>query len=652
MVNGLNAVAGAGTYALVNPGVSLAADAITVGLIYKPSQVTPVGAAATLTTSAAFNLTQRQPLAQTFQQTSTSEKFTVVVNHFKSKGSSAGGAGDTDAIDGQGASNGTRTRQAQDLAAWLATNPTGTTDSDYLIIGDLNSYAKEDPVTTLANAGYNSVLPITSYSYVFDGQVGSLDHALATSSLAAQVTGAEKWHINADEPSVLDYNTDFKSAGQIISLYNADPYRSSDHDPVIVGLNLAIPTISIQATDGNAAEAGNDGGTFRISRSGGGSLALNVTYTVVGQASANDYTPSLTGTATIAANQSFVDVTVAPVDDNLVEGNETVILSLVDGIDYNLSANSSATVTIADNDTQPNPQPQPDPQPNPQPDPQPNPQPDPQPDPTPNPYNCGCEDLEKLVNDSQNGTISNGNPPNDLILGSDNNDLIFGEIGNDTILGMSGDDLIFGNQDRDMISGNKGDDTIFAGKDDDFVRGGQDNDLIFGDFGNDTVCGDLGNDTVFGMLGDDILLGNKGDDVLNGNQGKDTVCGGEGNDLARGGQDDDLVLGGSGDDTVYGDMGNDTISGCEGNDLLIGGKGRDVFVLAQGQGSDIITDFIVGEDLLGLTNNLTFGNLTITQESGNQAGNTLIRVTATNELLVSLIGVSAGSINASTIAII
>ncbi|WP_159467752.1 ExeM/NucH family extracellular endonuclease [Dyadobacter sp. 3J3] len=240
LVDGLNAEAGSNIYTYVNPG-SIATDAITVGIIYKKDKVVPVGSPATLTTSAAFNLVGRQPLAQTFKQISNDETFTVVVNHFKSKGSSAGAAGDTDTNDGQGSSNGTRTRQADDLSAWLATKPTGTSDTDYLILGDLNAYAKEDPITRLATAGYNNLLPVTSYSYVFDGQVGSLDHALATGSLQSQVTGAEKWHINADEPSVLDYNTEFKTASQVSSFYNADQFRASDHDPIIIGLNLAKP---------------------------------------------------------------------------------------------------------------------------------------------------------------------------------------------------------------------------------------------------------------------------------------------------------------------------------------------------------------------------------------------------------------------------
>lgn len=264
LVTTLNAVAGAGTYAFIDPGVSLATDQITVGAIYKPSKVTPVGNAATLSTSAAFNIVGRQPLAQTFQDAS-GQQFTLVVNHFKSKGSSSGGVGDADAGDGQGLSNGTRTRQSQDLAAWLATEPTGSTDADYLIVGDLNAYAKEDPLTTLTMAGYKNLLPDSTYSYVFNGQLGSLDHALGSASLASQVTGADKWHINADEPTVLDYNTEFKSASQVTSLYAPNQFRASDHDPVIIGLNLGTFAGTVGA-DTLIGSNGND--TYTVNNIG------------------------------------------------------------------------------------------------------------------------------------------------------------------------------------------------------------------------------------------------------------------------------------------------------------------------------------------------------------------------------------------------
>ncbi|GHB68230.1 ExeM/NucH family extracellular endonuclease [Persicitalea jodogahamensis] len=272
LVNGVNAATAPGTFAIIDPGTSISTDAITVGIIYKPAKVTPVGAAATLTTSAAFNATGRQPLAQTFKENATNAEFTVVANHWKSKGSSAGGAGDADINDGQGASNGTRTRQAQDLAAWLATNPTGTSDADYLVLGDLNAYAEEDPLTALENAGYVNLVPNTTYSYVFDGFFGALDHALGSPSMVSQVTGATKWHINADEPLVLDYNTENKTVGQQNSLYNPDQFRTSDHDPVIVGLSLTVPVpelvVSITSST-NVLCNGGTTGSIELTVSGG-----------------------------------------------------------------------------------------------------------------------------------------------------------------------------------------------------------------------------------------------------------------------------------------------------------------------------------------------------------------------------------------------
>ncbi len=252
LVNGLNDATISGTYSFIDPGVSaIGTDEIAVGIIYKNSTVTPVGAAEILDSSvdANFDDTKNRPaLAQTFAEVGTGEEFTVAVNHLKSKGSACDTIGDPDTGDGQGNCNLTRTSAATALVNWLATDPTNSSDADFLIIGDLNSYAMEDPITAIKNAGYTNLISqfggTTAYSYVFSGQSGYLDHALANAALLSQVTGVTEWHINADEPISLDYNEEYKSAGQIESFYSPDAYRASDHDPVIIGLALggAVPT--------------------------------------------------------------------------------------------------------------------------------------------------------------------------------------------------------------------------------------------------------------------------------------------------------------------------------------------------------------------------------------------------------------------------
>ncbi len=257
LVAGLNSAMGAGTYAYVTAEPPPGSDAIKVAMIYKPGTVTPDGAAQNYqTTTASYNpLFDRPPLAQTFSVNSTGERFTVIVNHFKSKGSCPTSGVDLD--DGQGCWNAKRTAQAAGLLDFIAALKTSTLDDDVLVIGDLNAYGAEDPINTLVAGGLvNEVGKIsasTRYSYIFDGQSGYLDHGLATPSLDTQISGRTIWHINADEPSVIDYNTEFKPQ----DLYSADPYRASDHDPVIIGLDLIPPTaVTLSGfTAAGAAEA-------------------------------------------------------------------------------------------------------------------------------------------------------------------------------------------------------------------------------------------------------------------------------------------------------------------------------------------------------------------------------------------------------------
>ncbi len=213
-------------------------------MIYKPASVSLVGSYAILDTSVDprfIDDKNRPVLAQTFMDNSTGGIFTVAVNHLKSKGSACDDVGDPDTGDGAGNCNLTRKAAAEALVDWLASDPTGSGDGDFLIIGDLNSYDKEDPIDVLLAGGYTDLiykfLGEDAYSYVFDGQLGYLDHALANQDLLDEVTGTTVWHINADEADLIDYDTSFKGPNQD-AIYAPDAYRSSDHDPVLVGLRV------------------------------------------------------------------------------------------------------------------------------------------------------------------------------------------------------------------------------------------------------------------------------------------------------------------------------------------------------------------------------------------------------------------------------
>lgn len=222
-------------------------------LIYRTDTVEPVGDPVALADDAFDRVRPgdiapvgRPPLAQTFRQIvdrGSRQPFTVVVNHFKSKGSPCDSIGDPNTGDGQGNCNLTRVAQSEALLDFV--DELEEDSSGVLVIGDLNSYAMEDPITTLEDGGLTDLVEEfigpDAYSFVFDGQLGYLDIALATRSMLNRVTGTTIFHINADEPDILDYDTSFKSDTQA-ALYESDAYRVSDHDPVIVGLTFGGPS--------------------------------------------------------------------------------------------------------------------------------------------------------------------------------------------------------------------------------------------------------------------------------------------------------------------------------------------------------------------------------------------------------------------------
>jgi len=232
-------------------------DVIRNAIIYQNDVVQPVGDSVGLVFEEVW-FNAREPIAQTFAKDG--DRFTVVANHFKSKGDSKPEqeGNDNEETD-QGAFNGDRTRQAASLADFTDELRESTGDEDVLIMGDLNAYTQEDPIEVLRGAGFTdlgSELDPGRYSYVFDNLSGSLDHAMGTAAMTAKVTDVAHWNINAVESFAYQYTGD-------PALYAPNQYRSSDHDPLVLGIDLEercdglLPTI--KGTNGDEVLTGTKG---------------------------------------------------------------------------------------------------------------------------------------------------------------------------------------------------------------------------------------------------------------------------------------------------------------------------------------------------------------------------------------------------------
>ena len=366
LVARLNAVSDR-TYAAVATGV-IGGDAIKVGFIYDTDTVKiadgttvavldteafmgPVSTVLDPNDVLAFDPKNRPAVAVTFEEIATGETFTAVNNHFKSKGSDVDGEdtnlltgsdlGTIDGVqpvigvdDGQGNGSASRESAADQLVDWLATNPTGSADADVLILGDLNAYAAEtaiaqitegaddtdgtaDDFTDLAGAFIGD----DSYSIRFSGQWGTLDYALANDPLLAQVTGVTEWQINSDEPAFRDYNDavqddversfEAKPTELDNQVDDTSPYRSSDHDPVIVGLNLGdTPSTLELVSSGDVSEDS----VVLLARS---SAAGDVTFEVYSVAAGGARTLVDTLTATNAGSNVPAKVAVSGLSDGV-----------------------------------------------------------------------------------------------------------------------------------------------------------------------------------------------------------------------------------------------------------------------------------------------------------------------------------------------
>lgn len=239
LVDALNEAAGSTRWAFAPspaaanlPAVS-EQDVIRTAYIYNPNTTSLVGASQVLVGSSAFS-NAREPLAQAFKpkNAADSSAFAVVANHFKSKSSGA------DDGTGQGLANPDRVAQANALVTFANSFATSRGTDKIFLTGDFNSYSKEDPIQALEAGGFSLVKSDTAneWSYSFDGQSGSLDHVLANAPAKATITGADIWSINSGESIAWEYS---RTNYNVSDFYQPNVYRASDHDPMVVGLNVA-----------------------------------------------------------------------------------------------------------------------------------------------------------------------------------------------------------------------------------------------------------------------------------------------------------------------------------------------------------------------------------------------------------------------------
>ncbi len=454
LVAALNAEAGANTYAAIAtpagyneaPGGD---DAITVAFIYKPDVVTPVGDA--LFKSDPSFVNARVPLAQTFSLNSNGAQFTPIINHLKSKSSRDAEGLNLDQGDGQGAYNESRRQQATALLEFVNEIQTTSGDDDVIVIGDLNAYNQEDPIDILRAGGLVNELDDLNnpYSLVFFGQQGLLDHALTTSSLSQQVTGAELWYINSDEPRTLDYNDAiddlpddrFESINADPSVYQPDPFRSSDHDPVLLGLNLQP-----NETGDDDDDDDDDG---NIPTDGDDRLFGTDDNDVIRAGLGDDRIIGRDGDDRLFGEEGDDIIRGNDGDDRVVGGDGNDILVGGDGSDRLLG-----------------------------------------------------QDGDDILRGNDGNDILRGGNGEDTLVGGDGDDRLVGGNDNDVLRGGRGDDILKGNDGNDRLLGNADDDRLIGGDGRDFLNGGAGDDFLRGQGGNDRLVGGAGRDIFAIARGD------------------------------------------------------------------------------------------------------------------------------------------------------
>jgi predicted extracellular nuclease len=237
-VAALNAAGPVRDYAFVDARTGPGTDAIRVAQVYRTSKLRPRGKPATLG-GGPFEDRSRPPLAQAYTVVGArrgTPPLVLVAVHLKSKGcgrdATAASGVDADQHDGQSCFNATRIDSVRRIQAWLRGDPTRSRSDRTVLLGDFNAYAKEEPLRLLRDAGWIDAFDRfpeagPSYSFVFGGTAGRLDHVLLSPGAAPRLRGAAHWHNNADEPAATDYH-----AGTDLTAYGA-----SDHDPLVIGID-------------------------------------------------------------------------------------------------------------------------------------------------------------------------------------------------------------------------------------------------------------------------------------------------------------------------------------------------------------------------------------------------------------------------------
>ena len=260
-------------FSYVDDGGSASGTYTKSGFVYCTDMLQPYGNLRENNTGV-----KKRKKTQAFMEKATGEKFLFSVNHFKAK-SGKGNGDNADQGDGQGTYNGDRVREARSVLSNYESDSYYFEDKDILIMGDLNAYAMEDPITVLRDGGmtdlHRAFHADSSYSYVYRGQAGYLDHALCNSTLLPQVTGMVAYHINSDESD--DYTYDKSN--------DATMFRCSDHDPILVGLRLDSTAtdwegnitnkVKIEYIDGMPYICGAEGGHYIVYRTDGNIVTQN-----------------------------------------------------------------------------------------------------------------------------------------------------------------------------------------------------------------------------------------------------------------------------------------------------------------------------------------------------------------------------------------